>query len=140
MGHTLSILAWNTNPHIGDYTAAIATDEISISPYGDWQVWEDAAEFSMLYAICLGSGSEYLDELYSLSPTRFDIWEDMLYPQTPPETDPPTPDPATFASAPAAVSSSAISMTATPGTDASGPVQYYFTCVAPVPPGGSDSG
>jgi len=56
-----------------------------------------------------------------------------------PDTDPPTPNPATFASAPAAISSSAISMTATTGSDASGPVQYYFDETSGNP-GGSDSG
>ncbi|MHC5157653.1 MAG: sulfatase-like hydrolase/transferase [Planctomycetota bacterium] len=42
-------------------------------------------------------------------------------------TDAPTPNPATFASAPSADSDTAISMTATTGTDASGPVEYLFT-------------
>ena len=39
---------------------------------------------------------------------------------------PPTPNPATFAVAPAADSDTAISMTATIGTDLSGPVEYLF--------------
>jgi hypothetical protein len=56
-----------------------------------------------------------------------------------PDTDPPTPDPATFASAPAAISSSAITMTATTGSDASPPVEYYFDETSGNP-GGSDSG
>ena len=137
MGHTLSILAWNNDPNLGDWTAAIAADEISISRYGDWKVWEDAAEFAKLYAICMGSGAEYLDELHSLSPTRFDIWEEMLYSNSS-DTDPPTPNAATFASAPAADSDRAISMTATAGTDASGPVEYYFQEVSGTP-GGTDS-
>jgi len=47
-----------------------------------------------------------------------------------PDTTPPTPDPASFASAPAAISDTAISMTATTGSDASGPVEYLFTCTA----------
>jgi len=38
----------------------------------------------------------------------------------------PTPDPATWSSAPAAVNSISITMTATTGTDASGPVEYSF--------------
>jgi hypothetical protein len=57
----------------------------------------------------------------------------------PPDTDPPTPNPATFAVAPAADSSSAISMTATTGSDASGPVEYYFDETSGNP-GGTDSG
>ena len=55
------------------------------------------------------------------------------------DTDPPTPNPATFASSPAAISDTAISMTATTGTDASGPVEYYFDETSGNP-GGSDSG
>ena len=42
------------------------------------------------------------------------------------DKDPPTPDPAMFSSVPSAVSSSAISMTATTGSDASPPIEYYF--------------
>ncbi|RLG23963.1 hypothetical protein DRN85_08410, partial [Methanosarcinales archaeon] len=57
----------------------------------------------------------------------------------PPDTTPPSPDPATFASAPAAISDTAISMTATTGTDASPPVEYYFDETSGNP-GGSDSG
>jgi hypothetical protein len=59
--------------------------------------------------------------------------------QAPPDTTPPTPNPATFASAPSADSSSAISMTATTGSDPSGPVEYYFDETSGNP-GGSDSG
>ncbi|MHC4862981.1 MAG: Calx-beta domain-containing protein [Planctomycetota bacterium] len=57
----------------------------------------------------------------------------------PPDTDPPTPDPATFASAPAAVSDTEITMTATTGSDASPPVEYYFDETSGNP-GGDDSG
>jgi hypothetical protein len=59
--------------------------------------------------------------------------------QAPPDTDPPTPNPATFAVPPAADSDTAISMTATTGSDASGPVEYYFDEISGNP-GGSDSG
>lgn len=55
------------------------------------------------------------------------------------DTDPPTPNPATFSVAPSADSSSAISMTATTGSDASGPVEYYFDETSGNP-GGTDSG
>lgn len=55
------------------------------------------------------------------------------------DTDPPTPNPATFASPPAADSDTAISMTATTGSDASGPVEYFFDETSGNP-GGSDSG
>jgi hypothetical protein len=56
-----------------------------------------------------------------------------------PDTDPPTPNPATWASAPSADSDTAISMTATIGSDASGPIEYYFDETSGNP-GGSDSG
>ena len=42
------------------------------------------------------------------------------------ENDPPTPNPASFSSAPSAVSDTEITMTATAGTDVTGPVEYYF--------------
>ena len=54
------------------------------------------------------------------------------------DRDPPTPNPATFSSAPSAAGI-AISMTATTGTDASGPVEYYFAETSGNP-GGDDSG
>jgi hypothetical protein len=55
------------------------------------------------------------------------------------DTTPPTPNPATFSSAPAAVSSTQITMTATTGTDETGPVEYYFDETTGHS-GGSDSG
>jgi hypothetical protein len=58
---------------------------------------------------------------------------------TPPDTDPPTPNPAEFASAPVAVSDTEITMTAAIGSDATGPVQYYFDEISGNP-GGTDSG
>ncbi len=59
---------------------------------------------------------------------------------TPPaEGDPPTPSPATFASAPAAISDTEIAMTATTGSDATEPVEYYFAETSDNP-GGDDSG
>ncbi len=54
------------------------------------------------------------------------------------DTTPPTPNPATFASAPAATSSTTIAMTATTGSDPSGPVEYFFTETSGNP-GGSNS-
>ncbi|NIU54973.1 MAG: hypothetical protein GWN67_00790 [Phycisphaerae bacterium] len=57
----------------------------------------------------------------------------------PPDTDPPTPNPATFSSPPAAVSDTEITMTATTGSDATGPVEYYFDEISGNP-GGTDSG
>jgi hexosaminidase len=56
-----------------------------------------------------------------------------------PDTAPPTPDPATFASPPAPVSDTEITMTATTGSDATGPVEYYFDETS-LNLGGTDSG
>ena len=55
------------------------------------------------------------------------------------DNTPPTPNPATFTAVPAAVSGTVISMTATTGTDANGPVEYYFDETSGNP-GGTDSG
>jgi hypothetical protein len=55
------------------------------------------------------------------------------------DTVPPTPYIAAFVSAPTAAASTAISMTATAGTDATGPVEYYFDEISGNP-GGTASG
>ena len=54
------------------------------------------------------------------------------------DTDPPTPNPAEWTSDPAADGDNAISMTATTGSDASPPIQYYFEETT-ANPGGDDS-
>jgi hypothetical protein len=56
---------------------------------------------------------------------------------TVPDTDPPTPNPATFETAPYALGTDSIAMVATTGSDASGSVEYLFTCTAG---GGNSSG
>ncbi|MEI7899521.1 MAG: DUF6055 domain-containing protein, partial [bacterium] len=53
------------------------------------------------------------------------------------DTAAPTPNAATWLAAPVALGDSIITMSATPGTDASGWVEYYFACVSG---GGHDSG
>jgi hypothetical protein len=55
------------------------------------------------------------------------------------DVTPPTPNPPTFAVAPAADSDTAISMTATTGSDASGPVEYLFTETSGNPGGASSN-
>ncbi|NIQ73957.1 MAG: hypothetical protein GWN80_00020, partial [Gammaproteobacteria bacterium] len=74
----------------------------------------------------------------SASQTEQIIPQTQLYPATG-DTDPPTPNPATFASPPAAVSDTEITMTATTGSDATGPVEYFFDEISGNP-GGTDSG
>ena len=54
-----------------------------------------------------------------------------------PDTTAPTPNAATWLVNPVAISDNAVAMSATPGTDASGWVEYYFACTAG---GGHDSG
>jgi len=56
-----------------------------------------------------------------------------------PDTSPPTPNPASFASTPSANGETVISMTATSGSDPSGPVEYFFDETSGNP-GGTDSG
>ena len=53
------------------------------------------------------------------------------------DTTPPTPNSATWLGAPMASGDSRVTMSATPGSDASGWVEYYFACVSG---GGHDSG
>ena len=55
---------------------AIRSDDNRTSGYGNNNEWEDMAEFSRIHAQCLVEGS--LDELESLSPERFRIWERIL--------------------------------------------------------------
>ena len=55
------------------------------------------------------------------------------------DTDPPDPNAATFATKPRALSGSVITMTATTGSDATTPVEYYFAEISGNA-GGSDSG
>jgi len=55
------------------------------------------------------------------------------------DTEPPEPNPATFSTAPIAVGSAVITMTATTGSDATPPIQYYFAETSGNP-GGTDSG
>lgn len=53
------------------------------------------------------------------------------------DSTPPTPSAATWLAAPKANGDSSVTMSATPGSDASGWVEYYFTCLSG---GGHDSG
>jgi hypothetical protein len=55
---------------------AIRADDNRTSGYGNNNEWEDMAEFSRIYAQCLIEGS--LDQLETLSPERFRIWELVL--------------------------------------------------------------
>lgn len=55
---------------------AIRSDDNRTSQYGSSNEWEDMAEFARIHAQCLVEGS--LDELESMSPERFRIWERIL--------------------------------------------------------------
>ncbi|KKL21116.1 hypothetical protein LCGC14_2448680, partial [marine sediment metagenome] len=82
--------------------------------------------------------SEILGEQIVFDPGEKQDSDELLI-WTTPDTTAPTPDPATFSSAPSADNSSAISMTATTGSDATGPVEYYFAETT-FGPGSTDSG
>ena len=55
---------------------AIRSDNNRTSGYGNNNEWEDMAEFARIHAQCLAEGS--LDDLESMSPERFRIWERIL--------------------------------------------------------------
>jgi hypothetical protein len=55
---------------------AIRSDDNRTTQYGNNNEWEDMAEFARIHAQCLAEGS--LDELESMSPERFRIWERIL--------------------------------------------------------------
>jgi len=79
MGHTLEQVAREADPEIlNTWEEAIKTDKISVSSYGDKVRHEDLAEFAQVYAVCLGAGEESLAKLKKLSPTRYELWEEML--------------------------------------------------------------
>ena len=80
-GHALEQVATEGDPTIpNQWQGAIAADRISVSPYGDSSWWEDQAEFSRVYAVCLDAGSGPFTQINVLSPTRFALWEKILYP------------------------------------------------------------
>lgn len=79
-GHVLEQRHTRSKPDTLDrWEAAIRSDKISVSQYGDGARHEDLAEYAALYAICLDAGPNKLAELKALSPERFKIWEEILY-------------------------------------------------------------
>jgi len=83
-GHTLEQVATQSDPRILDkWDVAIKADNISVSDYGDQVRHEDLAEFAQVYAVCLDAGTEHLEELKKLSPSRFALWEKILNPYSP---------------------------------------------------------
>ena len=78
-GHTLEQVARESITGLIDkWEAAIKSDNISVSRYGDNVSHEDLAEFALAYAVCLDGGPKYLSELRKLSPGRFALWEKIL--------------------------------------------------------------
>jgi hypothetical protein len=71
--------------------------------------------------------------------TTDDVYIDEIVVYGYDDEDPPVPNPATFATAPVAINPTTITMTATTGTDDTGPVEYYFAETSGNP-GGSNSG
>jgi hypothetical protein len=117
-------------------------DETSGNPGGDDSGWQPSPSYT---DTGLTPGTTYT---YTVTARDLSTAQNATAPSTAesattaggaPDTDPPTPDPATFASPPAAVSDTEITMTATTGSDATGPVEYFFNEISGNP-GGTDSG
>jgi len=84
-GHTLQQLAGKRHPNILEmWKSAVLSDKISVSDYGDHAYSEDVAEFALVYAVCLGEGTETLATLKKLSPARFVLWERIMAPKPQP--------------------------------------------------------
>ncbi|MCA9265112.1 MAG: DUF1349 domain-containing protein [Planctomycetales bacterium] len=84
-GHVLQQVADENDPaanYLARWQAAADADGRSVSPYGDSSNAEELAEFAAFYAVALdlelGPNETALDELYSLSPNRFALWEEIL--------------------------------------------------------------
>lgn len=78
-GHILEQRATRSDPTILDqWKDTITADQISVSAYGDTVTHEDLAEFAMIYALCLDAGKSRLEELQTLSPRRFALWEKII--------------------------------------------------------------
>jgi len=148
-------MTWNSAPAAGgtdniSMTASTATDpsgveynfdETSGNPGGTDSGWQDSVNYT---DSGLNDSTQYCyrvqarDKSVNQNATAYSSTQ-CATTDAIPDTDPPTPNPATFASAPSADSSSAISMTATTGSDPSGPVEYYFNETTGGP-GATDSG
>ncbi|MHC4865966.1 MAG: Calx-beta domain-containing protein [Planctomycetota bacterium] len=146
-------MTWETAPYATgsssiSMTATTATDTSGVEYYfectsggGNDSAWQDSTTYE---DTGLSASTEYCYRVQARDKStnqNATVWSSALCAttQTPPDIDPPTPDPATFASPPAAVSDTEITMTATTGSDASPPVEYYFDETSGNP-GGSDSG
>lgn len=78
-GHVLEQRARDTDENIlWKNSVAKMHDNISVSNYGDGPIHEDQAEFARIYALCLGNGTEHMEELKAASPYRFALWERAL--------------------------------------------------------------
>jgi hypothetical protein len=87
----------------------------------------------------IAAGTVKIDGVAVTDTNRFEIVDvGALGTKISADTTPPNPNPATFSSAPSAINTT-ISMTVTEGSDASGPVWYYFAETSGNP-GGDDSG
>jgi hypothetical protein len=78
-GHALEQRTSRSEPStLTNWAQAILDDGIPVSDYGDGNAWEDLAEFSVYYALCLDAGSESLLSLQTISPKRFALWQHIL--------------------------------------------------------------
>ena len=86
------------------------------------QLWTDA-----LLANTTGNGGNWaIDTERMIFETAGSVYIDNIVVSIWTDVDPPAPQMATFSSPPAAISDTEITMTATIGTDPSGPVEYFF--------------
>ncbi|MHC4783783.1 MAG: carbohydrate-binding protein, partial [Planctomycetota bacterium] len=120
------------NFHI-EFDGLDVTGNINVPITGGWQAWTTVSATATL--------SDSIQVMRFVNATSGDEYNlnyfNFVY--NAPDTDAPTPNPATFTVVPAADSDTAISMTATTGTDVSGPVEYFFDETSGNP-GGTDSG
>lgn len=126
----LNLNYWDSvNSIKGDSILNIAGGLVTIN--GDRRAEVNA--YSALGRITAFAGTGQIVAEYNVIPGKTSITA------VPVESDPPQPDPATFENAPFALGPDRITMTALPGSDLNGPVEYYFDEITGNP-GGADSG
>ncbi|MCK5563756.1 MAG: hypothetical protein KAJ07_00795 [Planctomycetes bacterium] len=129
-GGTLNLDHWDYPGSINDGVIDIRTGSVNIINDGDQSA--NALNFYNDGKITAFGGDGILNIVYVGGVTTI-----TALPAG--ETDPPTPNPASFSSVPTAISSTVITMTATEGSDVSGPIEYLFD-VTSSDPGAIGSG
>ncbi|RKY07190.1 MAG: hypothetical protein DRP65_10725, partial [Planctomycetota bacterium] len=142
---TWAVVPFATGPSSISMTATTASDPAGVEYYftctaggGNDSGWQDSATYEDTGLAELTQYT-YTVKARDKGPSQNETAPSSEQSATTEDGTPPAPDPATFSSAPAALSDTEITMTATTGTDASGPVEYYFDEISGNP-GGTDSG